>query len=163
MDMTEIIADFGSLHFWVSVVFVGIFASIFGNFLTKFLDSRVQKFKSWRDQRAKNNDENYQTDLQNLFRSPALVTSLRDREARKRLTGIALSINSWGLSFVGLILAGFFNIPKWILVIIFISAALGFIVETANSSLANRADRLLTDYYSALAREEKEGLLPKGK
>ncbi len=156
MDMTEIFPDVGSTDFWYGVIFT-VLLGVLAYYATRMFDSGRGRISSWRDQRAKDKDKKYQTDLENLFRSPALAKSLRDSEARYQLKGIVQLIQAWGMGFLGIILAALFIAPKWMLLILLFSSALGFFMHYANSSLASRRERLLNDYYSLLAKKDTEG------
>lgn len=160
MEISEILNDLHSFHWWVSVVLVGVAASIIGNFCFRFIDVILKSTFDWWDKRQKATDSRFQKELEELVKAPQHEKIVRIAENRARLKAtenIVMSILWVLMNFV----AAIFGAPKWLGAILLAGFILSWISYVYYSRIARRLERLLNQFYLTVGFvEDSERRIP---
>ena len=144
--MSDFLADLQSPRWWLSVVIAGVFITIVGTYLTRFLDGRLAATSSWwRGQREAAQRE-HMMHLESLRGDTRKQLFLAADETRCRLRSLSALVQLIA-SGTFAILSMVFGAPNWVTIPLIVVFAFNWIFYIHQVHAADRAEKLLTDLF----------------
>lgn len=150
--MSDLIADFHSLRWWISVVVAGILVNMVATYLMRLVDARLTKMSSWWRQRKAVEERERAAIVDALRADRNRQAQLEADEVRSRLRSLVLLVQAVGMGVI-FVVAAIMGAPAWLFTTFFVMYAYFWYRHDQQWRRAERASGLLAEVHEPKNRD----------